>query len=242
MQQNKVRKSGTVAHKVVSIPCSTYNSSSFKRDSEAVYNTLLIIQCEAGHLYGDLIACARYRVYDECAKAVRSKFFQQGMTHIVFIIQLPPHTTGSSFVGFQGEPWMSVHIDELHSTESEQFTLSDAMNYKISELFVGASHIQRTVSVDDSSENRESLTSEEMECNPPLPHIVPQHQRLYFCIQAAAAKLRDMSNNSDRAVQRIAILHDLIPKCRQSTLGRLSMHHMTMHHGNFKCKRKLQYE
>eukprot|EP00731_Ephydatia_muelleri_P024235 Em0016g506a len=201
-------------------------SSSFKRDTKTVYNTLLIIQCEAGHLYGDLIACARYRVYDQCAKAA----FQQGMTHVVFIIQLPPHTTGSSFVGFQGEPWMSVHIDELHSTELEQFTLRDAMNYRISELFVGAPHIQRTVSVDDSSEDRQSLPSEEMECSPPLPHIVPQHQRLYFCIQAAAAKLRDMSNNKDRAVQRIAILHDLIPKCPQSPVGDTSFYDSLVGH------------
>ena len=172
----------------------------------------MIIQCEAGHLFGDLIACARYRVYDERAKAVHINSRKQGMTHVVFIIQLPPHTSGSSFVGFQGEPWISTHIDELHSTDSDQLTLSDAMNYKISELFIGAPH---SIISDESSQ------SEGMECSSEFPQVTPQYKRLYSCIQAASARLRDMSSNKERAIKRIAILHDLIPRSQQSALGTL---------------------
>ena len=181
----------------------------------------MIIQCEAGHLCGDLIACARYRVYDERAKAVRINSFEQGTTHVVFIIQLPPHTSGSSFVGFQGEPWVSAHVDELHSKESDLLTLSDAMNYKISELFVGASHRGSTMLMDVSSENLERSQSEEMECSAQPVHITPQHKRLYSCIQAVAAKLRDVSNSKERAIKRIGILHDLIPKYQQTSIGML---------------------
>ena len=32
-------------------------------------DSLLIIQCDSGHLYSDLIACARYRVDDEREKS-----------------------------------------------------------------------------------------------------------------------------------------------------------------------------
>ena len=145
--------------------------------------------------------------------------FEQGTTHVVFIIQLPPHTSGSSFVGFQGEPWVSAHVDELHSTESDMLTLSDAMNYKISELFVGASHRGSTMLMGVSSESFERSQSEEMECSAQPVHITPQYKRLYLCIQAAAAKLRDVSNNKERAIKRIAILHDLIPKYQQISCG-----------------------
>ena len=156
-------------------------------------------------------------MYDERAKTASS--LDKGLTHVVFIIQLPPHMTGSSFVGFQGKPWVSVHIDELHSSESDQLTLRDAMNYKISELFVGAPHRRHTEAEDVFSEDHTSLQSEEMECSSSPPPITPQHHRLYSCIQAAAARLHDMSSNKERAMRRIAILHNLIPKCQQSTLG-----------------------
>ena len=43
------------------------------RRHKAVYSTLLIIQCEVGHLYSDLIAWGRYPVYYEHAKAVRAE-------------------------------------------------------------------------------------------------------------------------------------------------------------------------
>ena len=95
---------------------------------------LLIIQCDSGHLYGDLIACARYRIDDERERAhARAK----GRIHVLFIIHLPRRgdVIGSSFVGFQGGQWVSAHINELQPSSEEALTVADAISAPISDLF-----------------------------------------------------------------------------------------------------------
>ena len=103
---------------------------------------LLILQCDSGHLYGDLIACARYRIDDEREKVyrLREKSKYQGVTHVLLIVHLPRHTQSRqkknfSFVGFQGGSWVSAHIDDIHVTSRSGITLNDAMSASISQLF-----------------------------------------------------------------------------------------------------------
>ena len=110
-------------------------------------DNLLIIQCDSGHLYGDLVACARYRIDDEKEKALRKKEkalrekkVVTGTTHVLFIIHLPRRggsrgKTSFSFVGFQGGSWISAHIDDIHVQSEAALTLDDALNATISELF-----------------------------------------------------------------------------------------------------------
>ena len=98
---------------------------------------LLIIQCDSGHLNGDLIACARYRIYDMRTKALLNKYQRTHTTHVLFIIHLPVQTVQSSFVGFQGDPWISCHIDELRPSEKGAITLEGAQGVPISRLFYG---------------------------------------------------------------------------------------------------------
>ena len=112
-----------------------YFSPAFVGDTQ---DHLLIIQCDSGHLYGDLIACARYRIEDEREK---TKTIQtgRGKTHVILIIELPHHgdpgTDRSTFVGFQGGAWISAHIDDIRAPGEGALTLDDALNAPISELF-----------------------------------------------------------------------------------------------------------
>ena len=92
-----------------------------------------MIQCDSGHLNSDLIACARYRIYDKKAEATLQNE-GEGCTHILFIIHLPRHVVGSVFVGFQGDPWISTHIDNLGTTDNT-IMLHEAMGMSISQLF-----------------------------------------------------------------------------------------------------------
>ena len=97
---------------------------------------LLIIQCDSGHTDGDLIACARYRIYDMRAKALLHKEAQGScVAHVLFIIHLPVQAAGSSFVGIQGDPWLSCHIDELRESSESTLTLEGAQGASISEIF-----------------------------------------------------------------------------------------------------------
>ena len=94
-------------------------SPAFTRNSHEIdRNCLLIIQCDSGHLYGDLLACARYRIDDEIAK-IRWRE-GQGSTHVLFVIHLPrqAETHKSSFVGFQGGSWISAYIDDIRGSNT----------------------------------------------------------------------------------------------------------------------------
>ena len=114
-----------------------FYSPAFSRDPR---DKLLIIQCDSGHLYGDLIACARYRVDDEREKARLQRRPGQGTTHVLFIIHLPRRGVdkdkeSSSFVGFQGGTWISAHIDDIRAPAEAALTLDEALSAPISELF-----------------------------------------------------------------------------------------------------------
>lgn len=99
----------------------------------------MVIQCDSGHLNSDLIACARYRICDEAIKArTKNKIHSQSnITHILFVIRLPQQEVNSRFVGFQGDPWISVHIDDLRPMSESTIRPEEALNASISELFIG---------------------------------------------------------------------------------------------------------
>ena len=123
---------------------------------------LLIIQCDSGHN----IACARYRIYDMRAKALLSKSQWIPITHVLFIIHLPVQAVQSSFVSFQGDPWVSCHIDELRASEEGAITLEEAQGVSISELFYGGLEERREtepelkVQVSDSTSVSEGIIFE----------------------------------------------------------------------------------
>ena len=108
------------------------------REGKSERPCLLIIQCDSGHINGDLIACARYRIYDKRANAVLNRSKSHHVTHVVFIIHLPVQVIQSTFVGFQGDPWVSCHIDELRPSDTNAITLELAQGTRISRLFYEA--------------------------------------------------------------------------------------------------------
>ena len=111
-----------------------------RQDAKDTANRLIVIQCDSGHKNGNLIACARYRIYDERIKALNKNKVQNrvGVTHVLFIINLPHQvSSSSSFVGFQGDPWISYHIDDLRPTSGNTIEPLQAISATISELFIG---------------------------------------------------------------------------------------------------------
>ena len=108
------------------------------KEGESERPCLLIIQCDSGHINRDLIACARYRIYDKRANALLNRSKSHHVTHVVFIVHLPVQVVRSTFVGFQGDPWVSCHIDELRPSDTNAITLELAQGTRISTLFYGA--------------------------------------------------------------------------------------------------------
>ena len=97
---------------------------------ETADDCLLIVQCESGHKYIDLIACARYRVLDEKAQASQFK----KVTHVVFIISLPRRRGGTKFVGFQGGTWECYHMDSLLPPMDQLLTIKQALDTPINDI------------------------------------------------------------------------------------------------------------
>ena len=91
-----------------------------------------------GCVTDDLIACARHRIYDMRASVKREIKNEVVLgTHVLFIIHLPVQTVQSSLVGFQGDPWISAHIDEIRPTPEGNIPLEIAQGLPISQLFYG---------------------------------------------------------------------------------------------------------
>lgn len=123
-------------------------------EDETPQTRLAIIQCDSGHLKADLIACARYHMYD-----LRAKADDEQITHILFIVRLPQHN--SSFISFQGDPWISSHIDDLRPMSENTISDSEANKLTISELLIGAidsakdQEIEETNGQDNQEVNKE---------------------------------------------------------------------------------------
>ena len=73
----------------------------------------------------------------------------------MFVIHLPHQAANSSFVGFQGDPWISVHIDDLRPTSASTIMPYEAMGTAISQLFMGGiipdGHLQVGTPMDQGS-------------------------------------------------------------------------------------------
>ena len=141
---------------------------------------MLIIQCDSGHLYGDLVACARYRIDDEKEKALRKKEkalrekkVVTGTTHVLFIIHLPRRggsrgKTSFSFVGFQGGSWISAHIDDIHVQSEAALTLDDALNATISELFYNMPFLPGKLEMTTQNIDHEPFEPQQMQQSEPM--------------------------------------------------------------------------
>ena len=179
------------------------------RKDESASPCLVIIQCDSGHINGDLIACARYRIYDMRVKALHNK----SKCHVVFIVHLPVHISQSTFVGFQGDPWISCHIDQLRPSGENDITLEVAQRMSVSEIFYGG--------LEDVQFNRQtSELSSNIEVSGPTPLALERNifsdkpgqcVRLNSCIQAAASGLQTSAQNNQRAAERVKLLIQLIP-------------------------------
>ena len=111
------------------------------RESFQNNTSLLIIQCDSGHLNSDLLACAKYRVDDIFTDmntgAFNSSFEAERQTscHILFTVLIPRENSKSSFVSFLGGDWICSHIDDF-SPECNYCPVSLALsNTPLSLLF-----------------------------------------------------------------------------------------------------------
>ena len=118
---------------------------------------IVLIQCEDGYSNYDLISCAKFKILEilsELKPNLNSNFY------ILFIVRLLSTRQDSSFSGYCGIAWDSVHIDELRPSHHsllpslefiQNLTVADIFDYKLPVCYL--TEYDRRVTIVTSTKN-----------------------------------------------------------------------------------------
>ncbi|KAM4890524.1 E3 ubiquitin-protein ligase RNF213 [Sylvia borin] len=176
-------------------------------------NKVLIIQTdfEDGSQDAQLIASAKYTVVNEINKVDLGEV----SVFVYFIMKLSRLEGGTSYVGFQGGLWQSVHIDDLRRSKDMISDLTALQSLTISQVFSEDPGAGTAAALPADGEAQE----EEMEIETPVPEaehhegdILDTTVLLRTCVQSAVGMLRDQNEDLSRSRRRIEILLGLFSK------------------------------
>uniref|UniRef100_A0A8C3FUH7 RING-type E3 ubiquitin transferase n=1 Tax=Chrysemys picta bellii TaxID=8478 RepID=A0A8C3FUH7_CHRPI len=161
-------------------------------------NKILIIQTdfEDGSQSAQLIASAKYSAVNEINKVELGEV----SVFVYFITKLSRIEGGTSYVGFHGGLWQSVHIDDLRRSKDMVSDVTALRNLTISQLFCEDQEEEMEV---------ETAASEAEECD---TQVLDTTTLLRSCVQSAVGMLRDQSEGSCRSTKRIEILLGFLSK------------------------------
>ncbi|KAM6403591.1 E3 ubiquitin-protein ligase RNF213-like [Rhynochetos jubatus] len=177
-------------------------------------NKVLIIQTdfEDGSRNAQLIASAKYTVVNEINKVDLG----EASVFVYFIMKLSRLEGGTSYVGFQGGLWQSVHIDDLRRSKDMISDMSALQNLTISQIFCEESGRARVAAL---RVNGEEEKEKKVEVDTPVPaaehhegEILDTTVLLRTCVQSAVGMLRDQNEDFSRSRKRIKILLGLLSK------------------------------
>ncbi|XP_006869704.1 PREDICTED: E3 ubiquitin-protein ligase RNF213 [Chrysochloris asiatica] len=193
---------------------------------------ILVIQTdfEDGIHSAQLTASAKYAAINEINKIQINK----GCILVYFITKLSRMGSGSSYVGFHGGLWQSVHIDDLRRSTFMVSNVTKLQNVSISQLFKpqGTSDVEmghraeahskneemetdRNGPGEEAEEEMETESSEAVEGDVSGPgssevSILDTTRLLSSCVQSAVGMLRDQNECFSRNMRRVEILLSLL--------------------------------
>ncbi|XP_075025423.1 E3 ubiquitin-protein ligase RNF213 isoform X2 [Calonectris borealis] len=177
-------------------------------------NKVLIIQTDFGEgsQNAQLIASAKYTVVNEINKVGLGEV----SVFVYFIMKLSRVEGGTSYVGFHGGLWQSVHIDDLRRSKDMISDMTALQNLTISQVFCEDSGKTKVVAL---SVNGEEQEENKVEVETPVPEaehyegeILDTTVLLRTCVQSAVGMLRDQNEDLSRSRKRIKILLGLLSK------------------------------
>ena len=150
------------------------------------------MQCDSGHMNGELLACAKYRI-DEILNEERLKLTisslspereePKGKFNLLFTIFIPRKhgNSKSSFVGYLGGKWTCAHIDEffpVHPFSPVLLACGD-QKMRLSELF---HHIY----IEPSGHETPGVKAKEIQLDSKGIKQIDPSKLYYLCTQQAA--------------------------------------------------------
>ncbi|XP_036409284.1 E3 ubiquitin-protein ligase rnf213-alpha isoform X2 [Megalops cyprinoides] len=173
-------------------------------DSTSGYRVLIIqTDFNEGSQSANLIASAKYSAINEINK---SRFEEmKGKVFVYFITKLPRMEGGTSYVGFHGGPWKSVHIDDLRRSKDIVSDIKALRGLTISQLF---EEREEAMEVEDMYTEREE--PEEHSEQTGWEDILDTTALVRSCVQSAVGVLRDQGEGGARSTRRVEILLSLL--------------------------------
>uniref|UniRef100_A0A8C8S421 RING-type E3 ubiquitin transferase n=1 Tax=Pelusios castaneus TaxID=367368 RepID=A0A8C8S421_9SAUR len=179
-------------------------------------NKILIIQTdfEDGSQSAQLIASAKYSAVNEINKVELGEV----SVFVYFITKLSRIEGETSYVGFHGGLWQSVHIDDLRRSKDMVSDVTALRNLTISQLFCEAADKPELDGEEQEEEMEVETAASEAEEPGIFPSIPGKTQfldtttLLRSCVQSAVGMLRDQNEGSCRSTKRIEILLGFLSK------------------------------
>ncbi|XP_066519298.1 E3 ubiquitin-protein ligase rnf213-alpha-like [Hoplias malabaricus] len=166
-------------------------------------NKILLVQMDFGEdaLSANILASARYSCMNEI---IRAKHIGECRVYVYFITKLPRMEGGTSYIGFQGGHWMSVHIDDLRSSQDIVSDVQNLRNVSICELFEENSRQIEDMYVEDTelvqSESEDFVLETEFDTT----------ALVRSCVQSAVSMLKDLEDGGCLSTRRVDILLTLL--------------------------------
>uniref|UniRef100_A0A452EYY6 E3 ubiquitin-protein ligase RNF213 n=1 Tax=Capra hircus TaxID=9925 RepID=A0A452EYY6_CAPHI len=175
---------------------------------------ILVIQTdfEDGSQSAQLIASAKYSAMNEINKIQGNKNY----ILVNFITKLSRMGSGTSYVGFHGGLWHSVHIDDLRRSTVMVSDITKLQDVAISQLFKPEDpEAMETEAVTSQQVAEVKMETVSPEMNASLivcrqMQILDTTRLLKSCIQGAVGMIRDQNEDCQRSVQRVSILLSLL--------------------------------
>uniref|UniRef100_A0AAX7TSP4 RING-type E3 ubiquitin transferase n=1 Tax=Astatotilapia calliptera TaxID=8154 RepID=A0AAX7TSP4_ASTCA len=179
------------------------------RFNKSSSNRVLIVQSDfdEASLSANLIASAKYSSINEINKITQENTSRK--VFVYFITRLPRMEGGTSYIGFHGGPWRSVHIDDLRRSKDIVSDIKTLQNMTISQMFETKAPQAEAMETDDMY----SESEQEETCVLLLQtweSVVDTTALLRSCVQSAVAMLRDQVESGLRSTRRVEILLALL--------------------------------
>lgn len=177
-------------------------------ENKSSSNRVLIVQSDfdEASLSANLIASAKYSSINEINKITQENTSRK--VFVYFITRLPRMEGGTSYIGFHGGPWRSVHIDDLRRSKDIVSDIKTLQNMTISQMFetkVPQAEAMETDDMYSESEQEETVQEENT-----WESVVDTTALLRSCVQSAVAMLRDQVESGLRSTRRVEILLALL--------------------------------
>ncbi|XP_067452688.1 E3 ubiquitin-protein ligase rnf213-alpha-like isoform X1 [Thunnus thynnus] len=166
----------------------------------AAADKVLIIQTdydEDSHR-GNILSSAKYSCINEINKWATT---DNTKTFVYFVTKLPRMEGGTSYVGFQGGPWRSVHIDDLRRSKEFVSDVHSLKNLRISDLFEDPPEAMETEDLTSVTQNDYSTV---------LGDLFNTTDLVRSCVQSAVSMLRDAADSGELSTKRVENLLTLL--------------------------------